>query len=525
MLALFLVPALACNLSSRQANGLVFPTDHPSTNFVEQPLATAAIPPAQSSTTVPVLSLDTVPGFQPGISFPGLQTATPGAGSPGLALTAEPGSDLTPYTYWTQPGDTLAALAARFSVSPDQITPPQPFTGLLAPGQQLSIPNLIGELPYSSAVLPDSVVIYSPESAGFQVDAYISQAGGYLSTYREQMDNGEWRSGSEIVQQVAREASINPQMLLAFLEFRSGWVRGQPRDPSQVVYPIGFYVPDYYGLYKELSLVAKELNLGYYGWRDGSLTELLFGDYSRVRLSPELNAGSVAAENLVSKFYLHQQDWVKAVYGSQGFLGVFTAMFGDPWSAAAAYGPIFPPDLAQPTLELPFGPGEPWSLTAGPHIAWRTGTPRGALDLAPITGEPPCAVSTSWVTASAAGIVVRSEDGILALDLDGDGLEQTGWVLVYMHVADQDRLPVGSLVNTNDPLGHPSCEGGQATGTHVHLARKYNGEWLEADGPLPMVLSGWVAHVSDKPYEGTLTKDGQTVSAHPDGSSGSTIIR
>ena len=81
---------------------------------------------------------------------------------------------------------------------------------------------------------------------------------------------GEWLTGSEIVRRVALESSINPKVLLAFLEFRSGWVRGQPSDPTQVDYPIGFYVPDYQGLYLELALVAKELNIGYYGWRQGN---------------------------------------------------------------------------------------------------------------------------------------------------------------------------------------------------------------------------------------------------------------
>jgi hypothetical protein len=121
--------------------------------------------------------------------------------------------------------------------------------------------------------------------------------------------------------------------------------------------------------------------------------------------------------------------------------------------------------------------------------------------------------------------VVRSERGVVALDLDGDGREETGWVLIYMHVAEQDRVGFGTWVETNTPLGHPSCEGGKATGTHVHLARKYNGEWLAADNPLPMVLSGWVAHAGELSYEGTLEKPGQIVSARPDGSSGSTIVR
>jgi hypothetical protein len=40
-----------------------------------------------------------------------------------------------------------------------------------------------------------------------------------------------------------------------------------------------------------------------------------------------------------------------------------------------------------------------------------------------------------------------------------------------------------------------------------------------------MVLSGWVAHAGELSYEGTLEKDGQVVSARPDGSVGSTIVR
>jgi len=464
------------------------------------------------------------PGSSP-LPFQGLQTATPGQGEPSSWLTPEPGESLPAFIYWSQPGDTLAALAARFGVTPDQIRPAQPSNRLLQPGQQLSIPNQLGELPYPSPVFPDSLVINSPATTGFQTDEFITQAGGYLSTYREQVSSDEWLSGSQIVQRVASEASINPQLLLAFLEFRSGWVRGEPTGPNQVEYPIGFYVPDYHGLYMELSLVAKELNIGYYGWRQGMLTDLVFPNSAHVRMSPALNAGSVAVQNLTSKFYLRQQDWLEAVYGPKGVIGVYEAMFGNPWQEAAKFEPLFPSDLVQPTLELPFMPGEDWSLTSGPHIAWRTGTPRGALDFAPITGEPACAVSTTWVTASAPGLVVRSERGIVTIDLDGDGLEQTGWVLVYMHIADQGRVAAGTWVQTDTPLGHPSCEGGQATGTHVHLARKFNGEWLAADGPLPMVLSGWVAHTGELSYEGTLVKDGRTVSAHPDGSAGSTIVR
>jgi LasA protease len=524
-LTVILIPALACNLPQRQSDGLTFPTNQTQTASPDLPFPTGETTSWAASTELPTSTPISLEPRQSPYPFLGLQTATPGPGLPGSWLTPASGVVFPPVTYWSQSGDTLTALSLRFGVSPDQITPAQPISGLLTPGQLLTVPNLLGEAPYSSALLPDSAIIYSPESVSFPIDAYITQAGGYLSTYKEVVDTGEWLTGAEIVQRVALESSINPQVLLAFLEFRSGWVRGQPFSTSQVDYPIGFYVPDYHGLYLELALVAKELNIGYYGWRQGTLTDLIFPDYTHVRISPGLNAGSVALQTLSSKFYRQQADWLEALNGPQGFLALYNEMFGDPWLAASMVEPLFPPGLVQPTLELPFASGEFWSLTAGPHIAWRTGTPRGALDFAPITGEPHCAISTAWVTASAPGLVVRSERGVVALDLDGDGLEETGWVLVYMHVAEEGRVPSGTWIETNTPLGHPSCEGGQATGTHVHLVRKYNGEWLAADGPLPMVLSGWVAHASELPYEGTLEKDGRIVSARPDGSSGSTIVR
>ena len=525
LLGLLLLPVLACNLPLRQPGGLDFATSQPEPSVPDLTFTISGTTPLPTSPEMPTSPQASLAPGESSYPFWGLETATPGADLSGTWLTPEPGVIVPTYAYLSQPGDTLTALAARFGVRPDQISPAQPNVGLLPPGQQLTIPNLLGDPPYPSALLPDSAIIYSPVSAGFQIDAYITQAGGYLSTYRDKVDVDEWMTGSEIVRRVALESSINPKLLLAFLEFRSGWVRGEPSDPAQVNYPIGFYLPDYRGLYLELSLVAKELNIGYYGWRQGTLTYLIFPDYTQVRISPGLNAGSVAVETLVSMFYRKQQDWLEAVNGPHGFLAYYAEMFGDPWLADATIEALFPPDLAQPTLELPFAPGEYWSLTSGPHITWRTGTPRGALDFAPITGEPPCVVSTAWVTASAPGLVVRSERGSIALDLDGDGQEQTGWVLVYMHVAEQERVSPGTWVETNTPLGHPSCEGGQATGTHVHLARKYNGEWLAADGPLPMVLSGWVAHAGELSYDGTLEKDGVIVSAHPDGSSGSTIVR
>jgi murein DD-endopeptidase MepM/ murein hydrolase activator NlpD len=103
--------------------------------------------------------------------------------------------------------------------------------------------------------------------------------------------------------------------------------------------------------------------------------------------------------------------------------------------------------------------------------------------------------------------VLRSENGEVLVDLDGDGFEQSGWVLLYMHVAAQDRVEPGTILQRGQRIGHPSCEGGYADATHLHFARRYNGEWMPAgSGPVPMVLSGWTAYEAVMPYEGTLTR-------------------
>jgi LasA protease len=467
----------------------------------------------------------------------GAVTAQPPAPTSGSAQPTRPGlppAQPTPTglvvpagfrSYSAQSGDTLAAVARRFGVEPEQVggVADLDSAALLPAGQALLIPDLLEPAPYPGWLLPDSEVLFSPAALDFSIEDYIAQADGYLSGYGE-MVNGAWASGAELVRRVAVESSTNPRLLLAFLEFRSGWVRGQPLPGTDLSHPLGFRVPGYRGLYYELGFAAAKLNIGYYGWRSGELTELPFFGGSRARLSPEINPGSAAIEYLFAQFF-NQADWRIQLLEAGGFLELHRQMFGDPWERAAAVEPLFPSQLDQPPLELPFAPGERWSFTGGPHLSWNTGTPAGAIDFSPFTGEAPCAPSSAWVTAAAPGVVVRSQHNVVALDLDGDGHEGSGWVLVHLHIAEKDRLPEGTRVNLGDRLGHPSCERGKSTGTHVHLARKYNGEWLPAVGPLPFVLSGWQVVAGRRSYEGYLTKDGQTITASPGGASSSIISR
>jgi LasA protease len=240
------------------------------------------------------------------------------------------------------------------------------------------------------------------------------------------------------------------------------------------------------------------------------LTSLTFPDGTVLPLAPDLNAGTVALQYHFSR-RLDYQDWLAALDPDLGFMALYESMFGDPWERDRKVGALIPGSLDPPGFTLPFEAGYLWSFTGGPHSAWEQESSYAALDFSPAMGTPGCAMSSFWAVAVAPGRIVRSDMGYVVLDLDGDGLEQTGWNVVYLHLDPQGRIGAGALVEAGDHLGHPSCEGGLSTGTHLHIARKFNGEWIPADSSIPFILSGWTPHNGEISYQGSLTKGGQTV--------------
>ncbi len=273
-------------------------------------------------------------------------------------------------TYTTQLGDTLPALAGRFKVpaggflSDVALSP----SGLLPIGAPIKAPNNLEDLlPYHNAILPDSELIYGPSVGDFNAADFAREAGGFLATYSEDV-NGQRLSGPEIVHWVALETSTNPRLLLAFLEYRSGWVYGSPLGASTNAYPIGFGAADKW-LRNELMITAKLLAQGFYGWRDGSFTELKFYGGLQGRLSPGLNAGSVGLMQLVASLY-EKDESTKQLIDSGEFLAFYQDMFGNYWDRGALVEPYLLATTSAPDLVLPFAIGEVWSLTGGPHISW-----------------------------------------------------------------------------------------------------------------------------------------------------------
>lgn len=494
------------------SQGYISPAELTATASVQGVQSTTAVSTtvAPTGTSIPATETPTQPLVPTFTDMPNFTSTPKTTRTPDPNATPKP-----PIQYYTQAGDTLASITGRYSVTAEQITPsePLPENGLISPGILLVIPDVLEDVFESNLVLPDSEVVFSPSAVGFDIPTFIEEAGGYLGHYKETVGVKQY-TGAELVERVALENSINPYLLLALLEYKSHWVYGTPSNFAEAEYPMGMIRLEYKGLYKQLSWAVEQLSISYYGWRAGSLSTLTFKDGTVVRISPGLNAGSAAIQYLFAQWY-DPLEWAGALYGSGSMPELMKSMFGDFWIRSQAVEPLYPANLQQPEFQLPFLPGRVWSFTGGPHSAWAEGGALAALDFGPPSSVSGCAQSNEWVTAMAPGLIVRAGEGMVILDLDGDGIEQTGWNIMYMHIETRDRIQVGTVVETGDKIGHPSCEGGVSTGTHVHVARKFNGEWILADGPLSFVMSGYVAQRGNEPYEGDLVNGDHIVIADP----------
>lgn len=441
---------------------------------------------------------------------------TPAPDQPSLSPTPDAPHDLPqlrskPITYQVRSGDTLGVIARRHAIDLGTLIAANPSINpnLLYAGQVLTIPA--PQLSSSGSdlkIIPDSELVNGPYASMFDARTFIKETSGVLRSYHEEVDEVTY-SGSEILRRVAAEYSVNPRLLLALLEYQSGMVTKNEIKQKYKDYPLGFEDPYRKGLYLQLAWAANELNRGYYLWRVNGIAYLTLADHSLLGLPATLNAGTVGVQNLFARLY-GAKKWQQAV-SAGGLLAVYQNLFGDPFSLG--FDPILPDGLTQPSLQLPFADGDVWSFTSGPHAGWDDGSAWAALDFGPPGDAFGCYLSHDWVVAAADGKIVRSNNGAVVQDLDGDGYEGTGWTLLYMHIAAQDRVPVGTVLKAGDRIGHPSCEGGISNGTHLHFARRYNGEWISADQALPFVLDGWVSKGAGKEYDGTMTRNKKTVEA------------
>jgi LysM repeat protein len=419
--------------------------------------------------------------------------------------------------YVVQPGDTLYGIALAHGTSLETLLAANslPDPNQLSVGQTIVLPGPPDGRTSDFKIIPDSRLVRGPGAGRFDVHAFVRQQPGYIRSASDEVKE-ETLTGADIVQRVSLEFSVDARLLLALLEYRGRWLSNPNPTDEVKQYPLGIQEyggVDRSGLYKQLAWAADQLNRGYYSWKYRGLSTLEFEDGLRLSYAPGINAGTVALQYMLSRNTSYTE-WEEQV-GPQGLYATYVAYFGDPF--ANPVEPLVPRVIEQPTLTLPFASGETWFFTGGPHGGWGSGSAWAAVDFAPpderSAGSAACYTSEFWVTATAPGVIARSDEGSVVLDLDGDGDETTGWTVLFLHIASEDRIAAGTQVQIGDRIGHPSCEGGFSNATHMHIARRYNGEWIPvacdvclSEHPVPpFLMSGWTVYgYPNQEYQGYM---------------------
>lgn len=476
----------------------------------EKPTPAAA--PTQSAPQPTTAAEQPAAAAQPiSIAAPQATAVTPPVATP-IPTDVPPMPLPTPMTplvenYTVRAGDTLGGISYAYDIPLDELLALNGLdeNAIIHVGQSLRVPLEVSRTAPVVQLMPDSETVFSPAYVGFDVEEYVRGQNGFLAGYSERV-NGKPLSGAEIVEHLARQFSVGPRVLLALLEYYSGWVT-QPQPTA--ARPLGVGNPYADSLYRQMSWIAAMVNQGYYNYKRSGVTTVKFHGGGRALIPTGMNAGTVGIMNALAV----NSDWDtwQSEIGADGFSKTYRNLFGDPF--AREISPIVPVTLVQPLMELPWKPGDTFYYTGGPHEGYGTGSALAAIDFGPPDVLGSCYYSDVPLTAVAAGRIFLGSKGETYLDLDADGNLQTGWVVLYLHMVADDSLTQGQMVAAGDVLGYASCEGGVADASHLHIARRYNGEWIPAGGRVPFVLSGWRVQAGNAPYEGTMVRNGETKTA------------
>ena len=338
------------------------------------------------------------------------------------------------------------------------------------------------------ALISDDQFVWGPNVGDFDVGEFLEERGSRLAAYAGEVEL--WASYS----------SVNPQVLLAVLELRDGFVTSLPQsaDPAAVR--------------DRIEITALELATAFYEhlYTWGARAEasepppaapsLALGDGTVVALEGASSSGTYALQQALAAG-ADAATWqaLTAASEDEGFGSVFAELFPgvDP---LAGDNPITPADVPpEALLQLPIPLGDAWRFWGAHSWNGDSTPPFSSLDFT--GGSGTCSAPPGLYTvASAGGTSTRRSTCWMEIN------HGSGWVTSYYHL---QNLVGGGSAMRNARLGSIACEvcaGGYATGPHVHWSLKYNGAYVSLEG---VKLTGWTVHIGPTAYSsGSLERDG-----------------
>jgi len=351
-------------------------------------------------------------------------------------------------------------------------------------------------------VVTDGSFVWGPGYQDFDITGFLEARDSSLAAYADQLEL--WASYT----------TINPTLLLAFLEMQYGYVSALPDDISgeEVVFTIGTIAMDLSEAFYE--------HLYTWGTRRNRTVRaapaLQTTDGVGIQLNSDVSSGTFAVLAAAARHNTYR-DWTASIGSAseeetdaavEPFLQVYGSMF--PQGDLADDSNDINPPAAPPVdlFQLAYPLGATWYVSGAHSWAGGSTPPFSSLDFF-LQGGISCDTPPDhYIVAAAYGDAVRPYDYSCWIQMDhGDG-----WETSYYHLMNTYS---GGTMGQNGSIGTISCEicaGGYATGPHVHFSVKYNGSYISLEG---VTLSGWIVHPGDEAYySGTLERDGVILDAY-----------
>lgn len=299
-------------------------------------------------------------------------------------------------------------------------------------------------------------------------DAEAFDLAGYLAVHAPLL-----RDKQELIAHWSGYYSINPKVVLALMEIKSGLMSAPSQEKLQAPFA---QLSTATGFAGQLRDVLQQLSQRFYG----------FEAYQRRHAKDigDLNGASAALLGLLQDAN-SEPVVLKKAPSLQAFIQHFAQLFSTPpeqlRNVESSREIALVANALPPTnmLQLPWYQGYSWKSN-GAHSHTGSGSPYSSIDVS--YDWPGWGASTYSVAAAHGGRVsVLSRCQVRVTNANG-------WATNYYHM-DNIRVTNGESITANTKLGSYAgnrnaalCEGGSSTGPHLHFSLLYNGRYVSLQG-------------------------------------------